>query len=350
MGVNNNIFGCLKCGMTIHTYDAYWKCSSCGNIWQLDEYGIALMSEDNYFFGANQEAMNNMLTEINMMSFEKLVENSERLENKYKDFNYNYCLNPARADWTYLGDFNEKTVLDLACGYGSISIPLSKRAKYIIAIDGTYERIKFLSIIKRMKSIDNIIPIHGNVTKIPIKPNSMDDIIMVGLLEYAGYFYKDGSPKSLQIKYLKYLHQMLSDNGVLWVGIENRLSPEHFLGYTHHGDLPYTPLLPGWISNIVTRIVKSQPYRLRLHTEWGYYSLLKKAGFSKVEILYPFYDYKLPNFIASSRNNQLISKYIENTILDVKLKKRIALSLIKYLDKFNLVGIFAPAFFIKASR
>lgn len=347
---SNELFCCYECGENLQIFDDCWKCLSCKEVWTVDEDGVVLMNENDYFFGADQKSINRLLDEIRTMNLEQLLDSVDQLEKKYSDFEYDYCLNPRRADWTLLGDFHNKVILDVGCGYGTISMQLSKRAKKVIAIDGTLERIKFLSIIKKLMNVQNIIPIHGNITRIPVESESIDSALMIGVLEYAGMFGGNGSPKSLQLQFLRYLFSLLSDVGELWVGIENKLSPSHFLGKTSHGDLPFTPLLPTKLAGIITRMIKGESYRLRLYSEWGYRSLFKQAGFNKIEFYYPFFDYKLPLFIASSRQHNIISHYLENFKYAVTWKGRIAISLIAFMDKFNLAGLFAPAFFIKAIK
>lgn len=190
--------------------------------------------------------MNKLLDELRNMSYEQLLSNVQRLEKDYRNFEYNYCLNPTRVDWTILGNFFNKIVVDLGCGYGSVSILLQRRAKFVIAVDSTLKRIKFLSTMAKIKNAKNVLPIHGDVTKLPLMPQSIDRVIMVGLLEYVGgkFWYSDNlSPRLKQIAFLKYIHSLLSDDGEIWIGIENQLSPVHFLDGTYHSELPFTPLL-----------------------------------------------------------------------------------------------------------
>lgn len=348
----SKVLCCPHCNGKINVTDTKWTCLNCRQEWSIDSDGVIRMLYDNYSFSADKEGMYKLLNELRNMSQGQLLTNVHRLEGSYRDFEYNYCLSPARADWTILGDFFNKIVVDLGCGYGSTSIQLQRRAKIVISVDATLERIKFLSIIaKRMKKVENIIPIHGDVTKLPLMPQSIDRIIMVGLLEYAGEFsYSSNlSPKQKQIKFLKSLRSLLSDNGEVWVGIENQLSYAHFFGGTYHDEIPYTPLLPKSFANVAHKLIRKQPYRIYLWTKYGYSRLFKEAGFKNIEFYYAFPDYKTPNFIASSDKNEIISKYFD-TISSNSTKSQIGVTLVKFLDKMKLAGLFFPAFFIKAEK
>jgi len=352
MIVQSDILCCPHCNGKINITDTKWTCLNCYQEWSIDSDRIVRMLEDNYSFSADRKGMNKLLDELRNMSYEQLLSNVQRLEKDYRDFEYNYCLNPARADWTILGNFFNKIVVDLGCGYGSISIPLQRRAKFVIAVDATLERIKFLSIMAKMKNAKNVLPIHGDVTKLPLMPQSIDRVIMVGLLEYASgkFWYSDNlSPRLKQIAFLKYLHNLLSDDGEIWIGIENQLSPVHFLGRTSHGELPFTPLLPKYFANIVHKLIRKQSNETYLWTRSGYRRLLKQAGFKNIEFYYAFTHYQMPRFIASSDKNRIFSKYLDGLGAN-SIKLQIDLTLLKFLDKIKLAGLFSPSFFIKAEK
>lgn len=352
MIVLSDILCCPHCTGKINITDTKWTCLNCYQEWSIDSDRVVRMLEDNYSFSADRKGMNKLLDELRNMSYEQLLSNVQRLEKDYRDFEYNYCLTPTRADWTILGNFFNKIVVDLGCGYGSVSIPLQRRAKLVIAVDATLERIKFLSIMAKMKNAKNVIPIHGDVTKLALIPQSIDRVIMVGLLEYtSGKFWYSNilSPRLKQIAFLKYLHNLLSEDGEIWIGIENQLSPVHFLGGTYHSELPFTPLLPKFLANIAHKLIRKQLLEAYLWTRSGYRSQLKQAGFKNIEFYYAFPHYQIPKFIVSSDKNRILSKYLDD-IQANSVKIQIGLTLFKFLNKMKLAGLFSPSFFIKAEK
>lgn len=350
-----HLFCCPKCGENLASPDPEFKliCQSCSKEWHIDDNGvIRIKLDDDYTFSMDQKGMLKLLNELKGKTEEWLLQHVNELERKYKDFNYDYCLNPSRADWTIMGDFSNKIVAELGCGYGSVSIPLAERnARKLIPVDATLERIKFLSLIARMKKLANIIPLHSNVLELPLTHQFFDMVVMVGLLEYAIGFndYIHLTARNRQFDFMRRISNLLCEGGEVWIGIENRLSPIHFWGASYHGELPFTPLLPRAIANILHRLVKNRPLEVHLWTKRGYEKLLKKAGFDYIEFYYAFPNYKMPKFISSTDKNGIITKYIDRTTGFSK-KYRVSMKIVKMLDKFNIAGIFSPTFFIRATK
>ena len=335
---------CPYCQGEIKIVGDGWRCFNCSRVWSVDSDGIIRLREDNVFFGNNQEEMNVLLSEIRkILSWQKFKEKISELEKKYSDFNYDYCLNPKRADWTFIGNFSDKIIVDLGAGYGSCSIPIAKKSKLVIPVEACLERIKFLSLIAKLKNIQNILPIHGDVINLPFKKNSIDSFIMIGLLEYFS---------NKQEQFLNYLRQFLKPEGEVWVGIENKLSLVHFFGGTYHeSELPFEPLLPRLFAGLLHRIVRGKPLETQLRTKAGYSSLLKRIGFKDIEFYYAFPNYKNVKFISSSDKTKIISNYLERRKWERGgIKTRIGTKAIRMLDKLNLAGFFAPSFFIRAKK
>jgi len=338
------IFCCPACQGKVEAKNNQIKCLNCKKIFSFDEDGVLKIAKENSFFGKDQEKMNELIKAIRKMSsFEELEKNILKLEKLSPDFSFKYCLDPRRADWTFLGDFFSKIVVDLGAGYGSISIPLARKAKLVIAIDSCLERIKFLSQIARLKNLKNVISIFGDAIKLPFRENSIDRFLMVGLLEYFG---------KNQEKLLLYLYKFLKPGGEIWIGIENKLSPIYFLGRRYHDEeLPFEPFLPEFLTHLLHKIIWRRPPTVKLRTKKGYFELLKKAGFHDIQFFYSFPDYKNPAFIASTDKEGIIFDYLQRkkwTGSDFKVK--LIAKGVKILDKMNLAGIFAPTFFIKAKK
>lgn len=342
---------CPSCGNKINILKTEWTCSVCANRWPIDSDGVLRMTQDDYSFSADRREMEDLLAELRTIPAGSLEIEKERLEKRYKDFDYDYCLNPWRADWTYLGNFSNKTIMDLGCGYGGVSIPVAGRQpRSQISVDLTLERVKFLSIVAKKRGVKGIIPVHGNALHIPVSPGSIDSVMMVGLLEYAAGFYHDKNIPAgeRQVNFLKNVRSILSDLGEVWVGIENQLSPIHFFGRTYHGEIPFTPLLPKWLANLIHLKVRKKPYETLLWTRQGYRRLFHAAGLENARIYYAFPNYKNPRFISSTDQKAVISHYLANRAERTR-KQRIILRAASVLDKARLAGIFCPSFFIKAS-
>ncbi len=348
------VLACPKCGGHINFCGRHWGCPDCKQRWPVNEYGVARFTDRNVFFGADQNGMRTLIGEMRKMSADEFFSNIKRLEETYQDFEYSYCLDPSRADWTILGNFQDKVVADLGCGYGTVSIPLALRARNVIAVDTCEERLNFLSLIACFRGVKNICAIHGDVLNLPLRKNAMDAMILFGLLEYVGTWgNSQENPMRLQLDLLSHLRDYLSVGGELWIGIENRLNPLYFIGKTHHGDLPFTPLVPRKIADIFNYVIKRTTYKTYTYSKQGYKKLLKQAGYKDVEIYYPFPDYKLPKFILSTDKDRLFSKWVAQVGLGPQVKRlhyRIGLKTFQLLDWLKLCGLFVPAYIIKATK
>jgi len=348
-----DVLACPKCGGHINFSGRHWSCLSCNQHWPVNEYGVARFTDRNVFFGADQNGMRSLIGEMQKMSAHEFFSDIKRLEEIYQDFEYSYCLDPTRADWAILGNFQHKVIADLGCGYGTLSIPLASHAQRVISVDACEERLNFLSLIASFREVKNICPIHADILNLPLNRDKVDAIILFGVLEYAGTWTDDYRPEVLQANYLSYLYDYLSEGGELWIGIENRLNPLYFIGRTHHGDIPFTPLMPRKMASLLTYAVKRTSYRTYTYSKQEYKKLLKQAGYKNVEIYYPFPDYKLPKFILSTDKDRLFCKWLAQVGLDPQTKRlddKIGLKAFQLLDWLKLCGVFAPAYIIKATK
>lgn len=341
----NDLFACPQCCCDLQLFTKKWVCPNCKKEWIVDNDGVVHFLADPYFFGADKKKFSELLNEIRKMTYDQFNLSIKRLEEKYRDFSYSYCLDVTRADWTVLGDFYEKTIVDLGCGFGSISLPLARKAKRVISLDATSERLSFLSLLAQLEGIKNIIPIHSDAFNLPLKHGSIDAFVVIGLLEWIGCSKKDVSPEELQKRFLKNLCNLLSNKGEIWIGIENRLNPYYFTGGTSHGDLPFTPLMPRFIADSIYRIVKGDLYRTRTYTKSEYQELLRSVGLREIEFFHTFPHYQRPNFISSHSEKKIISKYLKKANYTGRKLKILTL-----LDRFHLSEVFAPAFLIRAKK
>src|SRR5690606_19408659 len=115
-----------------------------------------------------------------------------------------------------------------------------------------------------------------------------------GICSLKGLF-GDTNPKKMQSNFLNEVFRILKPHGLLYIGIENRLSYQYFLGMPEeHIRLKYIALLPRIIANIYSGIYLHKMYRNYTYTYWGYRKLLKSCGFQGIR----FYGMK-PNYSIS---------------------------------------------------
>jgi SAM-dependent methyltransferase len=346
------VLACPRCGGKLEVLELSWSCRQCAKEWPIDSDGIVRLSASNEFFGADQQGMQELIGEIRGMSAEEFSNEIPRLEKKYRDFKYDYCLDPTRADWTVLGDFKDKVVVDLGCGYGTLSLPLASRAKTVIGLDGALERLQFFSLVVALRQIANVTLIHGNVFDLPFREGAIDAFLCMGLLEYSGTWKGNAKPSEVLKEFLRYLHKYLTAKGEIWIGIENRLNPAYLIGRTHHGDVPFTPLMPRILANGVSYLFKSEPYKTWTYSQRGYRRMLRMAGFERVEFYCAFPSYQRPRFLLPSGQKKVFTSLLKNPGIGSyrPITARIGLHVYRILDRMNLLGDFAPAFLIRAMK
>jgi len=96
------------------------------------------------------------------------------------------------------------------------------------------------------------------------------------------------------------------------VGIENRLAYGHFIGYNDpHCGLPFVTILPRKLADWYARRKGQDGYRNYLYSSRGYRKLLRKAGFTGVEVYLAVPSYNHPRYLIPIQGN-VFSYYSRN--------------------------------------
>ena len=135
-----------------------------------------------------------------------------------------------------------------------------------------------------------MLPLYVIILTTFITNTKYDWVLLIGVLEYAPIFIKEGS--SIE-SYLKKIGNFLSKKGQLVIAIENKLGLKYFNGCNedHVNKIFYG--LQGLYK-------KKGPVtfgKVELKT------LLSESGFKNIDFLYPFPDYKLPYIIVTEPRN-----------------------------------------------
>lgn len=310
--------------------------------------GIKIFSEENFYWFAD-------------LSREKLKLLTEELRNKdlieacrALDINPSYLAGYHRADFIYFLPYKEGglKILDLGSGFGNITIPLSKRMPNaeIIAADASLDILNFLKVRAEQEGCNNIDFCKIGILEefnLPFQANSFDIILMNGVLEWIGSGIKEGDPRKIQIKFLKYIKNFLKEDGVLYIGIEGRFFIGHFVNIPDpHSRLKYTSIVPRIIADQICKL-KGKPggYRTYTYSFYGYKKLFKESGFDLrlLETIYPVANYKDPFFLFSYNEKtayRLAFNYLRKIIFPTKKSSFIYW----FLYKLNLEKLFAPSY------
>ncbi len=313
-----NFLICPDCRSNFKQEDGQLACPACDRKYPLRE-GIPVIKKDSdYFYDY----------EFSREEYRKMVDRAEK-EGWYQAFaesrnqqgkqisNYNIFFNSdeRKAVWKYLLPVQkEGRVLDYGSGFGNISSSLSRVFGEVVSMEPSFERLRMWQIRASQTSIKNVsfICYGGDSTKLPFKDSHFDLVILNGVLEWIPESVREGDPRHVQLEALKEIRRVLKKDGVLYIGIENRLAFQYFLGYPdHHAGLRFPTLLPRRMANIYSKLVKGRDYRVYTYSWWGYKNILREAGFPNIKIYWPYPTYAEPLYISEASDSKTIEYLVE---------------------------------------
>jgi len=233
---------------------------------------------------------------------------------KYQPWLFNIIFSPKRGAGLELLDLSgEEIGVDYGCMWGALTVAAAKRCKYVLGIDQTLESLKVLNARIKEDHLDNIDLLCANLKGLKAFKNKFDFAIVNGVLEwipeeglidlgsyYGKYHSKKypSNPKNQQISFLKMVCQNLSKSGKLYLAIENRFDYKMFLGVKDpHPYTLFTSVVPRKVANWMSLKKLGRPYVNWTYSFSGIVALLKRAGFSKVDLYMCFPDYRFPERI-----------------------------------------------------
>lgn len=224
---------------------------------------------------------------------------SEELMSKIKDWPSRYHLTPTRHNLLRpLNINNNMSVLEIGCGCGAITRYIAENAGIVVGVEGSRRRASIAS--ARCSDMNNVSIYCDNFDRFEVT-EKFDLVTLIGVLEYAPSFVQGTDPVRELLQKAK---RFLKPNGKIIVAIENRLGLKYFNGAAedHTGKL-FDGVNDFYGSTgVVTYGKKELSDKLKL------------AGFSGIDILYPFPDYKLPNLVVSENAFEMSDFYVDQII------------------------------------
>jgi len=174
-------------------------------------------------------------------------------------------------------------VLEIGAGIGALTPWLCENFKYVDSIEGSIQRAKALRI--RTKKFKNLKVFAGDALKTKFQ-KKYDLITLIGVLEYVPYYNQKFKSEDVCIEFLRNIHEIISEYGILIIAIENKLGMKYLSGCPedHNGK---------FFSNIADYPFLSPVTFSRFELE----NILKKSGFSNICFYHVFPDYKLPKML-----------------------------------------------------
>ena len=194
-------------------------------------------------------------------------------------FKYHYFLSNLRHNLFNWYPFKkEENLLEIGAGYGQLTSFFTQKLNRVVAIENTESKAEIIS--SRSKKANVIV---SDFDKIELD-EKFDYIVLCDIFEYVKSFYESENPYE---DYLEYLKSFLKPNGVILVGISNRLGLKYFAGFREEHTNQFFTGIDGYCKvDTVETFTKSELIRV-----------IENAGFDNYKFFYPYPDHIFPEII-----------------------------------------------------
>ncbi len=286
---------------------------------------------------------------------EYLPDDKPYVFNQYKLVRYS-----TRGDYINILNLNPKKsiVMDIGSGWGQALPALSRSAKEVWALEGTFERLEFIREKNKQDKLENIHLLNASILNLPFVENSFDVLTMSGVLEWVPVSDATKDPRDLQISALKECNRILKKGGQLCIGIENSHGLKYLFGeLDDHTGVPHISYLPRAEATKKLQAIRGEDYRTYTYTKDGYLDLLAEAGFNRknIKFYYPIPTYKIFSYIVPLDNLQnlnFIYKELRSNLQMSSIDKKVIeeeLSMIKK-GKIEELKNNVSSYFIKVTK
>lgn len=301
---------CPRCERPLrYERNACLACLSCDKSWPVTDEIPCFVSDFPYWGEIPLEAMQRVNREAVKSWRHALVSSTDPDVKRASEM----ILNLDRANWHLLtGLPQDSRVLDLGAGMGANSHALALTYREVVAVEPVAERVAFMACRFRQEGLENVHILRTSLWDLPFASERFDLIVMNGVLEWVAQG-RSGNPRELQRAALRKAAKLLRPGGVLYVGIENRFSAGHFVGYPDpHSRRPWVTILPRPLAHVYARWRGDRDgYRNYLYSAKGYRKLLQRSGFRSVECYLALPSYNQPRFYVPLQDN-VFSYFMHN--------------------------------------
>lgn len=350
---------CSACHQRLLIKKSWLSCRRCGRSWEHKDGMILARTGDYYWNDLAEDDTETLLRVAESEGWEAALHGFMR--ERYPRV-YALACDPSRADWRFQAMIGgDSAVLDWGCGWGANVIALAESCRSVVGVDATFPRLSFVNIRRKQQRLDNLQLIHASEPEdLPLAPASFDAASLIGVLEWVGTCSRLRSPQQAQMAVLKKIHQLLKPSGVLYLGIENRIGFNYFVGAKDHCGLPFTSLMPRMLADLVTRLFRHERYVTYTYTLGGYRHLLRQCGYSQVEFLLPVPSYQMPYFLAPLEDAAVLDEFLTTMLLPRRSRSgnrdlsyqvgTRAIRLAHLARLMSLAKYFVPSFSILATK
>ncbi len=288
-------YACPRCRSPLTPAPEALVCSSCAVSYKVIA-GIPTFTDDARYWGEiPEEDMSRLVAEVEAgRPWREVI--LEARESSVRDKS-RFLLDPRRATWALdLALPESAEILDIGAGLGGVSAALAPHASRVVALEPVELRARFAAARFTQDGLAHVQVVRGTALDLPFLPASFDLVVLSGVLEWLGKGARD--PAATQRAALERVAEVLRPEGTVVVGIENRIGVWFFLGRQDHSYLPFTSLIPRWLANAVTHLLRGQPYDTLTYTHSAYRRLFAVAGLCEVRTILPIWSYNCPDYLV----------------------------------------------------
>jgi len=222
---------CVHCGAGLEISVHQVGCAQCGASWPV-ESGIPRFFDPSYYWGEHaRERAVELLKAAEYEGWQEAVKARVAGDQNM----LLSILDWQRTPWlSLLGLGSDAVALDVGCGHGAITESLARSVGCVYALEAIPERLEFTRLRLQQEAIRNVNLVQASALDPPFPDNLFDLIVVNGVLEWVGEWGAERNPRAVQLRFLRRLHRLLKDDGIMVIGIENRFGYPAFLGAGDH--------------------------------------------------------------------------------------------------------------------
>lgn len=192
------------------------------------------------------------------------------------------------------------SILDFGASWGSLSVHMARRfpSCQVYALDETLEGLAFLDIVKTQEGLSNLRIAKTGVDRIPLADESMDIVLMIGVLEWVGEILTNTTPNLAQLAVLSEVRRTLKKGGKLVLGVENRYSYRYLGGRPDHSHIRFGSIIPRRLASFYSSRFRRREYRTYIYSLGEYTKILKQVAYKDVQFYCAYPDHASPRVIS----------------------------------------------------
>ena len=249
----------------------------------------------------------------------------------------------------YHEDLSNKTILDVGCGHGSLTIDFAELFKEVHSIDKGERALNATR--KRTENYKNVTVREDNALNITTTKKKYDIVHLSGVFEWLRAGNTKKTARQCHEQFLKNIKKNLKDQGILYSGTENLLFPYYWLRDPHNNKWPLLTLLPEKLNDALFKLIYNKKYIARIYS---YPSLKKmyKKHYKEVDFYIPIPHYQYVYGFANINDRKNIIKECKKVQSKYKLDlmQKFTVSWIKNTARLGLIKLLTPGFITVAKK